>query len=411
MQRREFLAKSSILLASSPILRQQEYSTLGEKGSIKRLSQEPLHHFFGYYGINPWDKSMQYHLALESNFDDRRPEVKDLARVGYIDKDSHSFTPLTQTSAFNLQQGSMMHWIDVGDGEEFTYNGYDEEGKLVSYAFHFQGHQKRLIQGAIAAISPNQRQGIGLNFQRMSYCRATVGYAHEEEGYELVNRPQDDGLYTLDLKTGESSLFLSIAEVMKQAPGAFPSDRPAWFNHVLFNPSGERLLFFCRVRKEKKGFLTSLWTVNKDGSDLRCQIPFGNWVSHFDWKDDKTILVTSDVLGKREYLEFTDNTQEFRRIGQGILTVDGHCSYLHDPNWIISDTYALGPERLLELFLFYIPTNKKVSLGKFPHPPQYKGVIRCDLHPRLSHDGRIVSFDSVHEGSRQVYMVDISSYI
>ena len=268
-------------MAGSPLLRQEGYSGPLENNPVYRLSEEPMNHFFGYYGINPWDKSMEYHLALESSFDDRRPEVKDVARIGYIDKANHSFTSLTETSAFNLQQGTMMHWIDVGMGEEFTYNGYDEEGKLVSYAFHFQSHQKRLIQGAIAAVSPKQRQGIGLNFQRMSYCRATVGYAHEEEGYELVNRPLDDGLYTLDLKTGESSLLLSIAEVMKQAPGAFPSDQPAWFNHVLFNPSGERLLFFCRVRKEKKGFLTSLWTVNKDGSDLRCQIPFGNWVSHF----------------------------------------------------------------------------------------------------------------------------------
>lgn len=411
MERRDFLAKSTFILAGSPFLGENICSSPLKEAPVKNLSQGPFHHFFGYYGISPWDSTQQYHLALETNFDDRRPEVTDKARVGYIDKDTHAFSPLVETSAFNLQQGSMMHWIDVGRGEEFTYNGYDREGKLVSFAVNFHTKQQRTIQGAIAAVSPHHDKAIGLNFQRMSYCRPTVGYAHREEGYELINQPLDDGLYTLDLETGEASLFLPIQEVMKQAPGEFPTDRPAWFNHVLYNPSGERLLFFCRVRKEKKGFLTSLWTVNADGTDLACQIPFGYWTSHFDWKDEETILITSDVLGAREYLEFRDNNQEFKPIGRGILTVDGHCSYLSDPNWIVSDTYALGPDRLLELFLFHIPTNRKVSLGKFPHPPQYKGVIRCDLHPRLSPDGNIVSFDSVHGGSRQIYTVDISSYL
>jgi hypothetical protein len=54
-----------------------------------------------------------------------------------------------------------------------------------------------------------------------------------------------------------------------------PKDRPAWFNHVLYNPSGQRVMFFCRIQKQDgKGFLTSLWTINRDGSDLKRQIPY-----------------------------------------------------------------------------------------------------------------------------------------
>jgi dipeptidyl aminopeptidase/acylaminoacyl peptidase len=50
----------------------------------------------------------------------------------------------------------------------------------------------------------------------------------------------------------------------------------------------------------------------------------------------------------------------------------------------------------------------RISLGKFHSDEQFRGDIRCDLHPRWSPDGSTVSFDSVHEGDRQIYLVDVS---
>lgn len=375
--------------------------------NINRLSEPSKHHFFGYYGINPWDKSCKYHLSLETDFDDRRPTVKDIANVGCIDKETNEFIKISETSAFNLQQGTMMHWIDCGYGEEFTYNDY-ENNNLISYAINFKSKIKRKINGAIAAISPNHSQAIGLNFKRMSYCRPTVGYVHNIKNFELENIPANDGLYALDLKTGNANLMLSIKDVVEKVNVELPLNQPAWFNHVLYNVTGERLLFFCRIKKEEQGFLSSLWTINKDGSDLQCQIPFGYKISHFDWKDEDTILITSNIGGKFGYLEFRDGKKDFRTIGENILTQDGHCSYLPDRNWILSDTYPQGKERLAELFIYKIEKEKKISLGKFHHDIKYKGLVRCDHHPRISNDGRLVSFDSVHEGTRQIYTVDIS---
>lgn len=36
--------------------------------NIRRLTNPPNHHFFGYYGINPWDSNGEFHLALETDF-------------------------------------------------------------------------------------------------------------------------------------------------------------------------------------------------------------------------------------------------------------------------------------------------------------------------------------------------------
>lgn len=337
--------------------------------------------------------------------------MKDVANVGYIDQETNKFIKISKTSAFNLQQGTMMHWIDCGYGEEFTHNDHDDNN-LISYAINFKSKTKRKINGAIAAVSPNHNQAIGLNFRRMSHCRPTVGYAHNIKNFELENIPANDGLYALDLKTGCANLMLSIKEVIEKTNVKLPVNQPAWFNHVLYNVTGERLFFFCRIQKEKGGFLSSLWTVNKDGSDLQYQIPFGYKISHFYWKDENTILITSNIRGKLEYLELRDGKKGFRPVGEKILTTDGHCSYLPDRNWILSDAYSRGnSEKLAELFIYNIEEKRKISLGKFHHDIKYKGLVRCDLHPRISNDGKLVSFDSVHEGTRQIYTVDISDVI
>ena len=117
-------------------------------------------------------------------FHERRPGLNDIASVGLVDRKTNTFTKYAETSAFNLQQGSMMHWIDVGFGEEFTFNDWENE-KLVSRAVHLETGDLRTIEGAIAAVSPIEPLAIGLNFARMAHCRAVVGYANDSLALNL----------------------------------------------------------------------------------------------------------------------------------------------------------------------------------------------------------------------------------
>ena len=369
--------------------------------SISRLTNLPKHHFFGYYGINPWDSSGEFHLALETDFHTYTPKTTDEANVGLVNRLTGDFISYATTSAFNLQQGSMMHWI----GNEFTYNDW-EDGKLVSRLLNIDTREVRTIQGAVAAVSPTEPIGIGLNFQRMALCRRVVGYVSEIDPSTIISQPENDGLFLLNLLSGKSELVLSIAEVIAEVDDKRLIGKRSWFNHVLFNPDGTRILFFCRVRVEK-GFLTSLWTVNPDGSDLELQIPFGYRISHFDWKSSTKILVSSDIVDEMGFVEFTDGIQDFIPLGRGILPNDGHASYSPDRKYLVCDTYPRGVERYAELMLYDISENRKILLGKFQHDKHFTGDIRCDLHPRWSTDGKTITFDSVHENTRQIYCVDL----
>ena len=56
----------------------------------------------------------------------------------------------------------------------------------------------------------------------------------------------------------------------------------------------------------------------------------------------------------------------------------------------------------------YNYTNKKLEkLGEFLESFNFYGETRCDLHPRFSFDGEKVFFDSVHEGQRGLYVMEI----
>jgi hypothetical protein len=404
MNRRTFLKKTSCCaLAGNLVFRAIPGHA---KPRCKRLSANGKHHFFGYYGINPWDRSKRYHLALETDFDDRVPTAADWALVGLIDSRGHRFIPFAKTTAFNLQQGSMMHWIDSGFGEEFVYNAYENQS-LLSYTINIKTGAKRKINSAVAAVSPNGREAIGLNYIRSWYCRNEVGYANDIPNYETTNVPEKDGLFAVDLVSGEKRLLLPFAEVVKHPAFHFAINGLLWFDHVLYNPSGKRMLFFCRI-KTGKNWASSLWTVNRDGTNLQCQIPFGHWISHFDWKDDRTILITSDVLGEKNFLEFTDGHKDFMPMGKGILPADGHCSYSPDGRYILCDAKVAGGDHpKAEIFLFNLAKGEKRTLGVFDQDVKRSGAIRCDLHPRFSLDGKTITFDSVHEGERQIYRIEL----
>ena len=52
-----------------------------------------------------------------------------------------------------------------------------------------------------------------------------------------------------------------------------------------------------------------------------------------------------------------------------------------------------------------------MDIGRFFAPRELDGEIRCDLHPRWSRDGTQVCLDSVHEGTRQMYVVEVRDIV
>jgi hypothetical protein len=378
---------------------------------ITRVSSGPKHHFFGYYGINPWDRTGQLHLALETDFHEHRPIVGDTATVGTVDRRTGEFSAVGTTEAFNLQQGAMMHWIGDGSDEELTYNAW-VDGRVGARAYSPATGATRTIDAAIAAVSPDRRTAMGLDFARMAHCRPVVGYANDIDPAQIDHFPEDDGLYLIDLESGRSRLAISIADVVRASEYETQKGGIAWFNHIAFNTVGSRLLFFLRIKLPgPQNHLTSVWSVDPDGGDLRCQIGFEFSSSHFAWSDPKRVTMSTELLGEMNFVEIVEGEPGGRPVGAGVLPSDGHNSFSPDKRWMLCDTYPLGPDRLQQLFLFHVESGVRTELGAFHAADRFTGDIRCDLHPRWSPDGKTISIDSVHEGSRQIYNLDVSELV
>ncbi|MCW8130017.1 MAG: hypothetical protein KIS92_06655 [Planctomycetota bacterium] len=373
---------------------------------LHALTQGPRHHFFGYYGISAWDRAQGKHLALETGFHERRPEAGDSARVGLIDLASGRFEALAETAAFNLQQGAMLHWIAAGPEEEFVYNAWLSDGTLGARAVTPANGRSRELRGAVAAVDGSGRVALGLDRARSFHIRAVTGYACGPE-HLRGPCPDDDGLFRIDLKDGAGELVLPLRVLRDGAP--HPSDAKAfWIDHVHFNPAGTRVLLLFRAQTAQ-GFQTSLWTVDPDGARPRLEIPFGPKISHFDWFDDETILVSSSVLGAMQFVRFRQGRGDFAAVDPERLPADGHASFSPDRRWLLCDTYPKGQPPACELLLYECATRRRIELGTYASPEPFRGDIRCDLHPRWRPDGRAIGFDSIHEGTRQVYAIDLSA--
>lgn len=396
----------------------------------KRAGEFPVHqitkgqqHWFGYYDKWQIDPTGRYALGMEADMIFRSPQPDDSLKIGLIDLDNNNkWQEIGSTKAWGWQQGCMLQWIP-GSSEEVIWN--DREGaRFISRIVNIKTGKERILPKAIYALSPNGDYAIGTEFNRIQYMRPGYGYAGIPDPYEHVKTPKDIGIYKINLKTGDHQLIIS----MEQAARIAHQDQALenfwhYFNHLLVSPDGERFIFLHRWRevmgerakRATGGFITRMFTADKNGDDLYVLDPSGK-TSHFIWRDPQHVCAWTQPAGRKAaFYLFKDKTEEVLIVGEESMKENGHNTYVPNTNneWILNDTYPYhNPEHKQTLYLYHVPTKRKVILGKFFEPRKFKGEWRCDLHPRCDQQGNRVFFDSTHnKGSRQMYMIDIEKIV
>lgn len=376
----------------------------------RAVTQGPKHHWFGYYDKCPWDQSGRYLLAMENEFCHRQPTAEDAITVGMVDlKDKNRFIPLDTTRSWCWQQGTMLQWLGSAPDREVIYNSH-ADGRPIAIIRDVHSGKTRPLPRPIYAISHDGTQAVTLDFARLHRLRPGYGYASAPESYTDDPAPKQLGIWHLNLVTAAERQIISLQQLAEFQPDDRFRGAHHWVNHLQFNPGGTRFVFLHRWRIGDKPWATRIFTAKPDGSDLRLHLDTG-MVSHFDWRDDRTILAwvkTPNDGNKFATIDVMNNRLDI--LASGVLTQDGHCSYSPDRKWILNDTYP-DKNRLQWLMLYNPAKNRRYDLNQFHSPPAFTGPYRCDLHPRWNRDGTQVCFDGCHDPQRQIYVVDVREIV
>lgn len=405
--RRTFL--QTALLATTARARAQTFPD--EKPlflSATAVSAGPKHHWFGYYDKCPWDRTGRYILAMESAFCDRQPNNRDSITVGYVDTfKGNRFVPLDTTLAWCWQQGPMLQWI----GDEVIYNTVKDNQYVAKIRGLRPNAMTRTLPLPVYAVSRDGRQAVTLDFARLHRLRPGYGYAAIPENHAGEPAPKEIGIWHMDVESGKVELIISLAQLAANKPDDRFPNAEHWVNHLQFNPSGTRFVFLHRWKPKNKGWMTRIYTAKPDGGDLKLLHDSG-MVSHFDWRDDSTILAWTRLNrnDRQPVFALLDVGGKLPEVVFPTEKVDGHCSYSPDRKWVLNDTYP-DRERNQHLMLLDVKSGRRHSLNKFYSPKQFTGPVRCDLHPRWNRDGTKVCFDGCHGEQRQLYVVDVKDVV
>ncbi len=376
---------------------------------IRAITTGPKFHWFGYYDKLQFDPTGRYVLGMEVDFEHRSPTHKDVIRVGMVDlQDQDRWIELGTSSAWCWQQGCMLQWRP-GSTDEVVWNDR-EDGQYVCHILNVRTGQKRTVESPIYSISPDGRYAVAPDFRRIADTRPGYGYNGIPDPNKDVLAPEDTGIWHIDLETGTSKLIIPLSSML-DIPWAHGgvSGMKHWFNHLLWNPDGTRFEFLNRWYGEAvRGLPTRMMTAKPDGSDIRVLDDFGH-TSHFIWRDTNSILAWSwhPTHGGAFYLYFEDGCDP-EVVGENIMVENGHCTYLPGNEWILNDTYP-DKNRQQQPYLYHVQDHQRYPLGHFFTGEDYMGEWRCDLHPRFSPNGKLVTIDLNHEGNgRQIYLIDIS---
>lgn len=390
----------------------------------KFITKGPKHHWFGYYDKLEFDPTGRYVLSNEVDFEGRSPNENDVIKVGMVDtQNGDEWIELGESRAWSWQQGCMLQFLP-NSKTDVTWNDREED-QFVSHILNIKTKEKRTLPFPIYALSPDGIHAVTTDFNRIDNLRSGYGYAGIPDPNENEIAPDDMGIYICNLQTGEKKLIITLAQMMdvELPKKEFPTFKDYqtnmhWFNHLLFNTDGSRFILLHRWKTPSKGsvggFGTLMYTSDLEGKDLRL-VDESGFTSHFIWKNPKQIMAWSnlEITGGGFYLfDDIENNGPILE-GEGIMTRNGHNTYLplENNDWILNDTYP-DKERVQRVYLYHVPTKKRIPIGDFYLDSKYKGEWRVDTHPRSSPDGKTVVIDCPDgDSGRQLVMIDISSIV
>ena len=371
-------------------------------------------YYFGFHDLQELSADCSKLLVQRLSFDLRMPLAGETEEVGYLDFNSDGlmgdFHSLGMTSAWNYHKGCRLQWLDA---RNVIYNTADE-GKLISVITDIESGEQRTIGYAIDSVSHDAKFATSFSYDRLEHCMSGYGYPYSDDSFLALDSPDETGLFVVDLNTGTRELLVSLANLANSIPEDYRKGYMHYVTHTEFSPDDRYISFLHRWRL-RSGTDLKRWTrimVYDRTNGQLTELPTQLSGSHCVWNSKNQIIASCIIDGHSSHVLFDMNDiGSYRIIAPSVLNSDGHQSYIDDSNFV-TDTYP-DKFRMAHLIRADIKTGKTEFLASVYSPKLFqssprKGHIACDLHPRVSRDGRFVFFDSCRTGKRGIYAMKLA---
>ncbi|WP_340002305.1 hypothetical protein [Oceanobacillus sp. FSL K6-0127] len=374
------------------------------EGDIRRVSpSDGMEYFFGYYDKSPWDASDRYMLCLRAKDTTSTVAPEESAEIILIDtENNNSFKVLGKTNSWNVQQGCMLQWLGPDYSEKIIYNDF-RDGKHCSIILNINTNLEKVIPMPVYSVAGSGKFALTLDFSRLHRLRPGYGYSNLQDNDKGEKCPNKPCIWYVNLENGEVKSLLQYTDFANFQPRTEMSEAEHKVNHIMLNPSGDRFMVLHRWINGTNKY-TRLITLNIDGTHMY-NLNDDDMTSHCYWKNDTEIIAYAHKKsGGNGYYLMKDKTDKYQRKWTE-LTSDGHPSYSPDRSMVITDTY---PDRARIASVYLIKEDSAEKVARVFAPFKYDNDLRCDLHPRWNRSGNKICIDSVFEGRRGLYTINVS---
>ena len=442
---------------------------------IIRLTSEPKHHLFGFHDLIISNKADDKYLCLEVDTINRPPLPNELFGVGYVKDGAFvkvgETTALNYPQGARLQWVADTNYFTVNNRVENVWgtNLYDAASNKLIDRFettsHMLSNDGRFAYGLdyarlfrLGGYGYSGIDDIYANDIAPSKSGITVLDLQTKISKLLVSVREVAEFGNKGKIPGTSHHYLTHLCLN-------PSSNRMAFLHRYFMGDGglmTRLMTIgtdgTNLRCLAQGFLShfhwkddnSIYIFGRANSavdalrnNLIMSSPILSPMLKIVKKTIKKILNKEgkSIVPSMSFLMIPDtDTPEISSFAKDIIISDGHpmtCPI--DKNWCVNDTYP-NENGIRNLMLYNFEQDCRISLGRFKMLDEkpdmtlseqyFVGVDRkilksivpenlaftrsglhCDLHPRWNSLGTKVVFDSIHDGTRQIYSINVKDII
>ena len=389
--------------------------------AVRQITQGPSHHFFGYIGqsrTNPWNANGRYLLALETDFQDRMPGAGDAARICLIDtREGYRVRVVDRSLGWNPQQGTMFYWNPEHPETQFFFNDRDPvTGKVFTVLFDLtkgegggRVREYRYDDTPVGngGVAPNGRYFTAINYARMARLRPVTGYKDAWDWTKKTKAPADDGIFRIDIATGEKTLIVSFAQLKEALRGVDPriEERDLFINHTLNNRNNDLIYFYCRADfEEPQGVRLNVpFTVRPDGSGLtRHEIFIGG---HPEWEWGSRIIGSANNqqvvydTAARSLVDVIGGTDLFPNPG-------GDVALSPDGSWFVN-SHKQGDYN--HYTFLHFATRRTLRSPPIFLGPWKSGDLRLDPAPCWNRTGDAIVVPGIApDGTRQMFLISFN---